>query len=71
MSRIYEALKRAELDRAISSNSDHASSAASPIPNFNCTAATALTDPRRTMDFAPTPVHREDWPADWFRRASI
>lgn len=58
MSRIYDALKKAEQDR-VASQSIQARSDSDPMPTFSASAA-----------FAPPPQRAcsDVWPADWFRQ---
>lgn len=71
MGRIYEALKRAELERGPSLNSDHAILIANSMPSFNPSAVSPLATRERVLDFMPPPTHGGVWPADWSRSAGI
>jgi hypothetical protein len=64
MSRIYEALKKAEQERAISLQFAQAKPATNSMVDLN----RATTMPLMHSDIAIAGANREAWPADWFRQ---
>ena len=58
MSRIYDALKKAEQDR-VASQSIQTRSDSAPMPTFSAPGDFALPPQRTSSDV---------WPADWFRQ---